>query len=139
MARFLFKTEPSEYSFDDLVRDHATRWDGISNPTAQKHLRGVREGDSVLIYHTGDERQAVGLATVVHSAYPDPSDKKGKLVVVDVRAGRRLPRPVTLAEIKANPRFAGFDLLRISRLSVMPVGDAHWAELLRLAGASARE
>jgi predicted RNA-binding protein with PUA-like domain len=138
MARFLFKTEPSEYSFDDLVRDHFTRWDGVTNALARKHLRGVKEGDEVVIYHTGGERRAVGLARIVKGAHSDPTSKDANSVVVDLRAGRRLPRPVTLAELKGSSRFAGFDLLRLGRLSVMPVSDAHWAELLRLAGLAAR-
>jgi len=130
MPTFLFKTEPSEYAFADLQRDKVTVWSGVSNPAACGHLRACRRGDDVLVYHTGDERAIVGLARVTTNPTEDPSapglTAKGdiKRPVVQIRAVRTLPRPVTLEWIKADPRFAAFDLVRQSRLSVMPVPEA---------------
>jgi predicted RNA-binding protein with PUA-like domain len=130
-SRWLFKTEPSAYSFDQLVRDGRTVWDGVKNALALKHLKAVAKGDEVLIYHTGDEKAAVGVARVVRGAFPDPKAKE--LTVVELAAGEPLARPVTLAEMKANEALAGFDLLRLPRLSVMPVSAAQWTEILRMA------
>jgi predicted RNA-binding protein with PUA-like domain len=121
MAYWLLKTEPDSYSFDDLERDGETRWDGVRNPTALRHLRSMRPGDGCVIYHTGEERQAVGLATVTTPPYADPEAGDERLVVVDVRAQRRLPRPVPLTALKADPRFADSPLLRMGRLSVVPL------------------
>jgi predicted RNA-binding protein with PUA-like domain len=132
-ARWLFKTEPSAYSFDQLVRDRRTVWDGVKNALALKHLAAVAKGDQVLVYHTGDEKAAVGIATVVRGAFPDPKAKDPRLLVVELAADRALPAPVTLAAMKANRELAGFDLLRLPRLSVMPVSAAQWAEILRMA------
>jgi predicted RNA-binding protein with PUA-like domain len=145
MAHYLLKTEPDEYSFDDLVRDHSTCWDGVTNALARRHLQAIQEGDEVLIYHTGDERQAVGLGVVVRGAYarvganaPAPRRASASAArpdfVCDVRAGRRLPRPVRLDEIRGNAKLAGIELLRLPRLSVVPVRPAEWEEILRLAG-----
>ena len=131
--RWLFKTEPSAYSFAQLEADRRTVWDGVKNALALKHLSAVGKGDEVLFYHTGDEKAVVGIATVARGAYPDPKQKDAKLLVVDLEAGRALPRPVTLAEMRANSKLAGFDLLRLPRLSVMPVSAAQWAEILRMA------
>ena len=134
MARhWVLKTEPSEYGFLDLVRDRRTRWEGVSNPVALKHLRSMLEGDEVLIYHTGNEKAVVGLARVVSRPYPDPKDPK--LVVVDVEPIRPLPRTVSLAEIKAEAAFADLGLVRVPRLSVVPVEPAQWKRLLAMAGA----
>lgn len=135
MAFWIFKTEPESYSFADLVRDGGTVWDGISNNAALLHLRAARPGDQVLIYHTGDERRAVGIAEVTSAPYPDPQLNDPKLVVVDVRPLRALPRPVTLAAIKADPFFADFALVRQGRLSVVPVTEEQWARLLAMAEA----
>ena len=133
MARhWVLKTEPSEYGFPDLVRDRRTRWEGVSNPVALKHLRSMLEGDDALIYHTGNEKALVGLARVVSAPYPDPKD--AKLVVVDVAPVKPLPRTVSLAEIKAEPAFADLGLVRIPRLSVVPVEPAQWKRLLAMAG-----
>ena len=132
MAKWLFKTEPSTYSFDDLLREKTTVWEGVKNPTALKHLRSMRKGDDVIIYHTGDERAAVGFASVVSNPYPDPKLKNEKIVVVDVKAGKRFANPVTLAQIKADKTFAGFDLVRIGRLSIVPVPDAMWKRIEEL-------
>ncbi len=130
---FLFKEEPTHYSYDDLVREKKTRWSGVRNPLAQKHLRSVKKGDAIFYYHTGDERAIVAIAKAAGDAYPDPADKSGKLYAVDVVPGRKLPRPVTLAEIKARPAFRDFPLVRISRLSVMPVTDGEWASIEKMA------
>jgi predicted RNA-binding protein with PUA-like domain len=133
MARhWVLKTEPSEYAFVDLVRDRRTRWEGVSNPVALKHLRSMQAGDEAFIYHTGNEKALVGLARVAGAPYPDPSDPK--LVVVDVEPVKQLPRPVTLAEIKAEPTFAEVGLVRVPRLSVVPLEPAQWKRLLALAG-----
>ena len=134
MAYWLLKTEPSTYSWSDLVRDKKATWDGISNATALIHLRAMKKGDLALIYHTGDERQAVGLAEVTSAPYADPKLGDPKLVVVDVRPLRRLLRPVTLAAVKADPVFAGFALVREGRLSVVPVTPELWSRLLAMAG-----
>jgi predicted RNA-binding protein with PUA-like domain len=129
---WLFKEEPSSYSFDQFTKDGGTSWAGVRNPLAQKHLRSVKKGDRVFYYHTGNEKSVVGVAKAASDAYPDPTDKAGKLVVVDVAPVRALTRPVTLAEIKASKAFAGFPLTRLPRLSVMPVSDAEWKEIERL-------
>jgi predicted RNA-binding protein with PUA-like domain len=131
---WLLKTEPGDYSFSDLERDRRTVWDGVSNNAALKHIRSIRKGDEALVYHTGDERQAVGLARVTSDPYPDPEAGDPRLVVFDLAPLRRLARPVTLAEVKANPAFVGFALVREPRLSVMPVPPALWRRLLALAG-----
>jgi predicted RNA-binding protein with PUA-like domain len=124
--RWLFKTEPGAYSFQQLVQDRRTTWDGVKNYLALKHLKGIGKGDPVLIYHTGDEKAAVGIARALGEAYPDPSRNEPKLLVADIEAVRPLPRPVTLAEIKANSKLAKFDLVRLPRLSIMPVSDEQW-------------
>jgi len=133
--RWLLKTEPREYSFEDLLRDRRTPWDGVTNPLALRHLRAIRPGDELLIYHTGSVRAAVGVARAVSRPYPDPARKDPKLVVVDVQPLRALSRPVSLASIKADPRFRGFELVRLPRLSVMPVPAALWRALLAMARA----
>jgi predicted RNA-binding protein with PUA-like domain len=135
MARhWVLKTEPSEYAFADLVRDGRTRWEGVSNPVALKHLRSMQQGDEALIYHTGNEKALVGRARIASEPYPDPSDPK--LVVVDVEAGEPLSRAVPLAEIKAEAAFADLGLVRVPRLSVVPVEPAQWKRLLGMAGSA---
>ena len=131
---WLLKTEPDDYSFADLTRDGGTVWDGVSNNAALIHLRAMQLGDQALIYHTGDERQAVGIATITSAPYADPKLGNPKLVVVDVAPLRLLARPVTLAAIKAEPAFADFALVRQGRLSVVPVSPEQWARLLGMAG-----
>ncbi len=133
---WLFKEEPTHYSFDDLVKDGKTSWSGVKNPLAQKHLRSVKKGDRIFYYHTGDEKSVVAVARASGDAYADPKDKAGKLATVDIVPVGKLPRPVTLAEIKARAFFKDFPLVRISRLSVMPVTDREWAEIEKLAGRS---
>jgi predicted RNA-binding protein with PUA-like domain len=129
---WLFKEEPSSYSFEQFAKDGGTSWAGVRNPLAQKNLRSVRKGDRVFYYHTGNEKAVVGVAKATSDAYPDPKDASGKLVVVDVAPVQALERPVTLAEIKASKAFASFALTRLPRLSVMPVSDAEWKEIERL-------
>ena len=131
---WVLKTEPNNYSYADLERDGATIWDGVGSNAALMHMRTMQPGDLALIYHTGDERQAVGLAEVTSAPYPDPQQTNPKLVVVDIRPLRRLSRPVTLAAVKAIPAFADFALVREGRLSVVPTTDAQWAQLLEMAG-----
>ena len=133
MARWLLKTEPDCYAWDQLVADKKAVWDGIGNALALKHVRSMKKGDLALIYHTGDERAAVGVAEIVSNPYPNPKEEDEKLVVVDLKPKKKLPQPVTLADIKADPAFAGWDLLRIGRLSVVPVPDAMWARIEELA------
>ncbi|MGH9357641.1 MAG: EVE domain-containing protein [Terriglobia bacterium] len=118
MAAWLFKSDPEHYSFPDLVREGRTVWDGVSNNLALKNLRTVRPGDSVLIYHTGGEKCIMGVAEVTSEPYPDPKQKNPRLVVIDVKAGHSLPRPVPLDEIKKEPLLSGFDLVRLPRLSL---------------------
>ena len=129
MPTWLFKEEPTHYGFDRFVKDGRTTWSGVKNALAQKHLRSVKKGDRILYYHTGDEKAVVGTATAAGHAYPDPGDPSGKAYIVDIVPGKRLARPVTLAEIKASPVFDGFDLVKMSRLSVMPVSAAHLREI----------
>jgi predicted RNA-binding protein with PUA-like domain len=126
---WLFKEEPTHYSYDDLVRDGKTSWTGVKNPVAQKHLRGVKKSDRIFFYHTGDEKAIVGIAKAAADAYPDPADKSGKFYAVDVAPVRKLKQPVTLAAVKADKSFASFPLTRVPRLSVMPVSDDEWERL----------
>jgi predicted RNA-binding protein with PUA-like domain len=135
MARFLVKTEPTSYSFADLQRDRRTVWDGVSNPVALKHLATIRKGDTVVVYHTGDEKQAVGLAMATSDAYPDPRLKDPRRPVVDLAADRLLPKSVTLAQVKADEALKTSDLARLPRLSVMPLTEVQFRRLLRMAGA----
>lgn len=125
-THWLFKTEPSVYSYQQLVKDKKTMWDGVKNNLALKNLRDIKKGDAILIYHTGDEKAAVGVARALGEAYPDPSQKNPRMLVVDIEAVKTLPRPVTLAEVKANKKLANFDLVRLSRLSIMKVSDDQW-------------
>ena len=131
--RWLVKTEPSSYSFQQLQKDKRTTWDGVKNNLALIHIRAVRKGDWFLVYHSGKEKSAVGIARATTGAYPDPTKKDPKLVVFDIEASKPLPRPVALAEIKAQSRLAKLDLVRISRLSVMPVNDEQWKIITGLA------
>jgi len=129
MAQWLVKEEPEHYSYDRLEKDGKTVWAGVKNPLAQKHLRAIRSGDRIFYYHTGKAKAIVAVAKAASHAYTDPQDRFGKLYVVDVVPDRRLHRPVTLAEIKADTSFASFPLVRMSRLSVMPVTDAEWKRI----------
>ena len=137
MAYWLFKTEPGTYAFEDLVKAKRAIWDGVANPVAQKHLRSVAKGDGVIVYHTGSVRAAVGVAEITGPARPDP--KQEKLVVVELVAKERLARPVGLDEIKASPLFADSPLVKIGRLSVVPLDAAQWKALHTLAKRRAAE
>ena len=130
MANWLVKEEPEHYNYDALVRDGRTVWAGVRNPLAQKHLRSIRKGDRIFYYHTGKEKAVVAIARAASDAYDDPND--GKLAVVDVVPEKKLARPVTLAAIKADAAFASFPLVRMSRLSVMPVSDAEWKRIEKM-------
>ena len=132
MARWLVKEEPDHYSFDQLARDGKTVWAGVRNPLAQKHLRSTRRGERIFYYHTGKQKSVVATAKAGGDAYPDPSDASGKSFVVDVIPDRKLARPVTLAEIKADKSFASFPLVRMARLSVMPVTDDEWERIEKM-------
>jgi predicted RNA-binding protein with PUA-like domain len=135
-SKWLLKTDPDHYSFADLRREAQTTWDGVSNNLALKHLRTLRAGDLALIYHTGKEKALVGIAEVVSDPYPDPKQTDSRLAVVDVKFREFLPRPVTLAEIKKDVSLRDFDLVRLPRLSVMPVSESQWQALKRLSKAS---
>jgi predicted RNA-binding protein with PUA-like domain len=132
VAYWLLKTEPENYSYFDLEREGITVWDGVNNPLALKHLRTMLSGDLALIYHTGKERQVIGLAEIVSQPYIDPALNDSKRAVVDVRALRKLHQPVTLAQIKQDNKFTDFDLLRLPRLSVVPVWEVYWQHLMEL-------
>ena len=132
---WILKTEPSAYSYDRLERDKTTVWDGVRNNLALKHLRQMQPGDRALIYHSGQEKAAVGLAEIVSASYPDPKLKDPKLVVVELRASGRLRKPVPLAAIKRDPAFGDLALVRMPRLSVVPATSAQWQRLLKMAGA----
>lgn len=134
---WLVKTEPSTYSYDDMAREQTAVWDGVRNPVALRNLRAMHPGDQVLVYHTGDEKAVVGWATVVSAPYPDPKQQDPNLIVIDLKAHRRLPQPVTLAQIKADKAFADLPIVRQGRLSVSPVTAPQWKRLLKLAGAEA--
>ena len=134
MPYWLLKSEPQEYSYTDLEQAGCSVWDGVKNPLALKNLRAMQPADQVLIYHTGKERQVVGVAEIITPAYPDPALDDPKRVVVDIRAVRSLPQPVTLAQIKQSSNFTDFDLIRLPRLSVVPVPNMYWQRILQLAG-----
>lgn len=134
MAHWLFKTEPSEYSYADLVRDKRAVWEGVANNTALIHLRGVAAGDTVVIYHTGKEKSAVGLARVKRGPYPDPKLDDPKRVVVDLEPLKPFKTPVPLADFRSDPVLATTELVRISRLSVVPLTGAQHARVLERGG-----
>lgn len=134
--KWLVKEEPEHYNFDQFVADGSTVWSGVKNPLAQKHLRSMKQGDNVFYYHTGKEKAIVGTAKVVSEPRPDPKDRAGKLFVVELEPGKKLPRAVTLAEIKAVAKFADFPLVRLPRLSVMPVTEAQWLAIELMARGS---
>lgn len=132
MAYWLFKQEPSSYSYSSLELETRTRWDGVTNNLALKNLRAAKRGDMAFFYHTGEEKQIVGIMEILTDAYPDPNDKS--LSVVDVRPARRLAKPVTLSAIKTDRIFSEWELVRLSRLSVMPVPPKLWNRILHMAG-----
>ena len=132
MALWLFKEEPTHYSFAQLTSDGRTVWDGVSNALARKHLRQVRDGDRVLFYHTGKEKAIVGEMRVLSDPWMDEQADDPKEVLVEVEAVRSLPHPVSLAQIKKDPLLAGWDLIRLPRLSVMAVGEEQWRRIKEL-------
>ena len=132
MAYWLLKTEPDGYSYQDLAREGGTIWDGVKNNLALKHMRTMTVGDLALIYHTGRERRVVGIAEVVSSPYPDPQLNEAKWIVVDVRSRFLLPQPITLAQIKQQEDLANCQLVRIPRLSVVPLSPENWQGILTL-------
>jgi predicted RNA-binding protein with PUA-like domain len=131
MTHWLMKSEPGVYSWDDLVHDGETEWDGVRNPTARLHLKAMKAGDEVFFYHSGDQRQVVGIMRVTRAAQPDPKDSAW--VSVAVKPVRKVNPPVTLKAIKGEPSLAKMELVRLSRLSVSPVRDEEWAKVLELA------
>lgn len=134
MAYWLLKSEPQEYSYADLEQDGRSVWNGVKNPLALKYLRTLQPADQALIYHTGKERRVVGIAQIISLPYPDPELSDPLRVVVDIQAVRSLSQPVTLTQIKQDITFSGFDLIRLPRLSVVPVAVEHWQRILQLAG-----
>jgi predicted RNA-binding protein with PUA-like domain len=132
MGLWLFKEEPDHYSFADLQRDGTTLWDGVSNALARQHLRKIKRGDRVLFYHSGKVKAVVGVMRVIAGARADPADEDPNAVVVEVAPVRALPQPVTLSAIKADPLFKDWELVRISRLSVMPVTEVQWQRIEEL-------
>jgi len=130
---WLVKEEPTHYGWGAFVKDKKAVWSGVRNALAQRHLRAIQKGDRIFYYHTGDEKAVVGVAKALSGAYPDPEDSSGKYAAVDIAPVKQLPRPVTLAEIKADSAFKDFALVRIARLSVMPVTDAQWARIEHMA------
>ena len=136
MAYWLLKTEAEEFSWDDQVKRAAKgeSWNGVRNFTARRHLKAMKKGDRGFFYHTGDEKRIVGIVEVIREAYPDPTDPKGVFVTVDVKAVAPLPKPVTLAAIKQEPRLADMALVKFSRLSVQPVTEAEWKMVCRMGG-----
>ena len=129
-TRWLFKTEPSVYSYQQLVKDKKTMWDGVANNLALMHLKDIKKGDQIFIYHTGDERQAVGIARALGGAYSDPGKDNPRMLVVDIEPVKALPKPVTLAEVKADKKLAKFDLVRNSRLSIMKLTEEQWDAMM---------
>ena len=134
MAYWLIKSEPSAYSWDQLVKDKKTSWTGVRNFQAQINLKAMKVGDRAFFYHSNEGKEIVGIAEVVKTAYPDSTDKEGKSVTVDFKAVEPVKKPVTLAEIKADPKFKELKLVRQSRLSVSPVSDEHWKLLTKMTG-----
>ena len=134
MAYWLIKSEPSSFSWDDQVKRGTANWDGVRNHQAAANLKAMKKGDLCFFYHSVDEKQIVGIVEVVKEAYPDPKDPTGKFVQVDVKTVRPVPKPVTLAQIKAEPSLKDLPLIRQSRLSVSPVDAAAWKTISKMAG-----
>lgn len=134
-AHWLVKSEPNSYSFDDLVRDGKTVWDGVRNNAAALHLKAMKEGDEVLFYHSQEGKEIVGIAKVVRTAFPDATDSSGRFVAVELSPMARLRRPIALAEMKAEPGLSNMAMLRQSRLSVSPISPEEWSILMKMADA----
>jgi predicted RNA-binding protein with PUA-like domain len=139
VAYWLVKTEPSVYSFEDLQREGKALWDGVTNSLALKHLRSMKKGDLTFVYHTGNEKRLVGIAEIASDPYPDPSKKNPMVPVIELRPKAQLTRVVTLAEIRRMKEFSTFELVRVPRLSVMPVTRETWDALISLSGHQTRE
>jgi predicted RNA-binding protein with PUA-like domain len=137
MAHWLMKSEPSAFSWDDLVKKKSEPWNGVRNYQANNNMKAMKKGDRAFFYHSVDEKSIVGVCEIVKEHYPDPTDETGKFGMVDVKAVMPVKKPVTLADIKGDERFADFLLIRQSRLSVVPVSDAHWKILCQMAGIKA--
>jgi predicted RNA-binding protein with PUA-like domain len=136
VAHWLWKSEPFKYSWDQLVADGRTHWNGVRNFQASNNLKAMRNGEHGFFYHSNEGLEIVGIAEVVKEYYPDPSDATGRFGMVDIKPVRPVPKPVTLQQIKAEPKLANFALVRQSRLSVVPVSDAEWELLCKMAGVS---
>jgi len=134
VAYWILKTDADSYPFDQLERERRAVWDGVTNALALKHIRSMAPGDTALIYHSNVGKDLVGLARITSEPYPDPKRQDPKLVVVDLEADRRLPKPVSLAAVKADPAFSDLGLVRMARLSVIPVPAEQWRKLLSMAG-----
>jgi len=132
MNYWLCKQEPSTYNMDLPQKEKTTAWDGVHNNLAIKHINSMKKGDQAFFYHSGDEKQIVGVMEITSNPYPNPKEKNPRFVVVDVKYKKRLENPVTLAQIKTNSKFKDWELLRISRLSVMPVPTQIWSEILKI-------
>ena len=137
MNYWLLKTEPDACSWDQLVADKKTNWSGVRSPAGRANLMKMKKGDLAFFYHTGDERQIVGICEVIKESYPDPSDEKGRFGMVDVQAVEKVPQPVTLAAVKAEPRLKEMRLVREGRLSVSPVSADEWRLISKMAGVKA--
>jgi predicted RNA-binding protein with PUA-like domain len=134
MAKWLVKSEPTKYSWDDLVRDGQTEWDGVRNSMAQAHLKKMKVGDEVFYYHSQEGKDIVGIAEVTKEAYPDDTDESGRSVMVDLKAVKPFKTPVTLSQVKSDGRFSDLPLVRYSRLSVQPVPEDAWKQICELGG-----
>jgi predicted RNA-binding protein with PUA-like domain len=132
--RWLVKSEPDAYSWQQLVKDGRTNWSGVRNHQAALNLKAMKVGDKAFFYHSNEGKEVVGICEIVREAYPDPTDPAGRFVMVDVAPVQPLPMPVTLAQMKAEPKLADIALIRQSRLSVMPIAPAHWALVCKLGG-----
>jgi predicted RNA-binding protein with PUA-like domain len=137
MAYWLLKSEPSSYSWDQLVKDKRTNWSGVRNFTAAKNLKTMKQGDHAFFYHSGEGPEIVGVVEIVKEAYPDPSDASGRFVMVDVVPVTPVKTPVSLATIKATPALKGMPLVKLSRLSVSPVSAEEWRTIAKMAGIKA--
>ncbi|MBE9603902.1 EVE domain-containing protein [Acetobacteraceae bacterium H6797] len=134
MARWLVKSEPDAFSWDEQVKNGVEPWTGVRNAQAARNLKDMRKGDLAFFYHSNVGKEIVGVVEVVREAYQDPTDETGRWVCVDMKAVKPVPRPVTLAEIKAEPRLEGVSLVKQSRLSVMPISEEHWKVLAEMGG-----
>ncbi|MDZ4712782.1 MAG: EVE domain-containing protein [bacterium] len=132
MKYWLLKTEPTVYSYDDLVMDKRTVWDGVASPAGIKNIKSIKKGDLAFVYHTGDEKKIVGIGEAVSDSYPDPKDSSGKFFVFEIKPVRNLNIPVTLAQVKADQKYSTYQLVREPRLSVMEVPENYWNDFLKM-------